>query len=1030
MSVHLYIRSCYTLLESSLTIPKLMQKTKEYGYQYAALTDHNVMYGIPSFLHACHDNGISPIIGMEADIQYHEQCIPFLLLAKDNLGYAQLMKLSSLLNHEPKKAGLDELNACADHCFIIAYGEGGFLDSDLIKEDKKACMQKLRIMKEEIAAFDMALSYQESAMWKKRNAFLKQACMNLHISTCALNKISYLNQTDNAEVQILQGIRQNKTLHDSSLLLPTGRYFLSPEEMAALYEEDDLQRTEEIAKECHADGNIAKASLPHYHVPIENVSSKEYLEALCTAGLKKRLSGKKDERYQKRLAYELQVITQMHFEDYFLIVYDFICYARKHDINVGPGRGSAAGSLAAYCLGITMIDPIKYDLLFERFLNPERISMPDIDTDIPDDHRQEVIQYVCDTYGSDYIANIVTFNTLGAKQAIHDVGKVMNLNESDINLVLRQIHGGAKTSLKQAYLSSPNLKQIVGSNDKIHRLYAMALRLEGLPRHTGIHAAGIIMSSKPLNDVIPTIQDGAGMKTSQYPMEYLEERGLIKMDFLGLKNLRIIHDISAQVKKADPSFSLNTIPLQDADVYRMFAAADTTGIFQFESEGMKPFLRRMHPVCFNDIVAANALYRPGPMENISVYLANKEHPEKIQYPSKEMREILEDTYGVMIYQEQVMLALQKAGGFSLGRADILRRAISKKKSDVMAKMKPEFIHGCRQNQYSEETAEKLFSYIEKFSGYGFNKSHSVAYSLIAYQMAYLKVKYPMYFYSALLDSVIGDKEKTSQYVDECRRRGIKVLYPDVNASALGYDGSQNAIRLPLSAVNEIGFNLNAALIKERESNGAYQDFFDFTARASVLKMKRDQIESLIDAGALDCFHMGRATCRHALDDALRYGELVQIHNGTQISINLGLVSKPEVIRIKEDEMIFSENERNALGFNLGPHPIIVIRRENNIKDPSLAWLKNKVGRYNGFALISSVKQHRTKRGEMMAFISLSDETGQADMAVMPRLYQKKADVLVRGMYIRFNAKIEEGKSFLANDIQEIRKKAYDKNTNR
>jgi len=1022
MSVHLYVRSCYTLLESSITIQKLIQKTKEYGYSSVALTDHNVMFGTPSFLHLCKENDIHPIIGLEADIQYHDATVPFLLLAKDNKGYAQLMNLSSQLNHQPHNVGLEQLNACAGHCFIIAYGEGGWMDSDLIKENKQGCIEKLKIMKEEISSFDIALSYQESAMWKKRNTFLKQICMNLGIRTCALNKISYIDEADNEECRILNGIRTGKTINDASLLLPTGRYFLKPVEMEALYEADDLARTEEIARQCGADGTVEKASLPKYKVPKEGVSSEDYLKALCIAGLKKRLHDHYDQKYVERLEYELSVILKMHYEDYFLIVFDFIRYARKNGINVGPGRGSAVGSLVAYCLGITMVDPLKYNLLFERFLNPDRISMPDIDTDIPDDRREEVIQYVCDTYGSDYIANIVTFNTLGAKQAIHDVGRVLNLNASDINLVLRQIPGEVNITLKKAYQDSSNLRAIVNSSEKIHRLYAMALKVEHLPRHTGIHAAGIIMSSKALHEVIPTIQTDDGMKTSQYTMEFLEERGLIKMDFLGLKNLRTINDIVTSIKQEHPSFSLSDIPLDDPAVYQMFASADTTGVFQFESDGMKPFLRRIHPVCFDDIVAANALYRPGPMDNIQVYLTNRENPAGIKYPSKQLESILKDTYGVMIYQEQVMLALQAAAGFSLGKADILRRAISKKKSSVMADMRPEFIDGCLKNHYTKETAEELFSYIEKFSGYGFNKSHSVAYSLIAYQMAYLKVKYPMYFYSALLNSVISDKDKTSQYVDECRRRGIKVDYPDVNASQGDYTGENGHIRLPFSAVNAIGVNLSHQIVDEREKYGTYHDFFDFVARALVMKIKRDQLEALIDAGALDCFQMGRATCRHSLDDAMRYAELVQIHEGDQISINLGLVSKPDFIRIKDDETETSERERQALGFNLGPHPIISIRRANNITDPSLAALKAMRGRYNGFALINNVKQHRTKRGEMMAFVSLSDETGLADMAVMPKLYQMKSSVLVRGTYIRFNVKIEDGKSFLANEIQEIRKK--------
>jgi DNA polymerase-3 subunit alpha len=980
------------------------------------------MYGVPSFLRECAKANIKPIVGMETDVHYHDAVVPFLLLAKDNKGYYQLMQLSSLLSRAPEQVDLDALNACAAHCFIIAYGEGGWMDSELIKEDTQHIIEKLKIMKEEISSFDIALSYQESAMWKKRNQMLKQICSNFGISTCAVNKVQYLNQDDNKAVQILNGIKANKTLHDSSLLLPTGRYYLNQEEMKQLFDEDDLARTDAIAKECKADCMLEKASLPKYHVPKESVSSQEYLKGLCAAGLKKRLQGRMDPAYVERLKYELGVICKMQYEDYFLIVFDFIRHARKSGINVGPGRGSAVGSLVAYCLGITMIDPMKYHLLFERFLNPERISMPDIDTDIPDDRREEVIQYVADTYGKENVADIVTFNTLGPKQAIRDVGKVLNINEEDINMVLRKIPQKEKTTLYSAYKMNPSLKQIVDASSKLSNLYRMANMMEGLPRHTGIHAAGIVISAGPIQNYVPVNDGGEGLITTQYTYDYLEERGLIKMDFLGLKNLRTINDIVLDIQKEHPSFVLQDIPLDDADVYKAFANADTTGIFQFETETFKPKLRKMHPVCFEDLVAANALNRPGASSNIDMYIANKQNPDKIQYPSAALKEVLQETYGVMIYQEQVMLALQKAAGFSLGKADILRRAISKKKSDVMTGMRKEFVDGCIRNHYTKEAAEQLYDYIEKFSGYGFNKSHSVAYSYIAYQLAYLKVKYPMYFYSALLNSVISDQDKTSQYVDECRRRGIKILYPDVNASAKRYLGAKGEIRLPLSAISGIGINLSDAIVTEREQNGPYKDFFDFVARVLVLKVKRDQITALIDGGAADCFQIGRATCRHVLDDALRYAQLVQIKNGDQISINLGLVSRPEVIRMKDDEMENSERERDVLGFNLGVQPITRIRQENGIQLPSLAVLRSSFGIHNGFAMISFVKPHRTKKGDMMAFVTLTDETGQADMCVMPRLYAQKMNVLARGAYICFNVKIEEGRSFLANEIQVIRKK--------
>ena len=1021
MSVHLMVRSCYTLLDSTVRIPSYVSKAAEMGFRHAVLSDRNVLHGVPSFLKECRKHQIHPIIGMEADVLYHEETVPFLLLCQDNIGYRNLILLSSLLCGENRPCSTEELQKYSSHCFLIAYGEGGWLDNALVQGSSEEIAARLKIMKQELPEFDMALSYQNASLWRERNRLLKRLCQTQGIRTAALNKVYYLNREDAEDYRILCGIRTQKTINDPTLPLLPGRYLLSEAEMSQLYDADDLQRTEEIASECRADYQLEKTSLPVYPLK-DSVSSSVFLPQLCMAGLKKRQNGHPDPAYVSRLRYELDVIARMHFEDYFLIVYDFIRYARKNGIYVGPGRGSAAGSLVAYCLGITMIDPMKYGLLFERFLNPERVSMPDIDTDIPDDRREEVLQYVYETYGEDHIANIVTFGTLAARQSVRDVGKVLNISARDISALSRLIPNLPKMTLEKAMSQNRRLKQMVESEEKFSRLFAAAERLEGLPRHASIHAAGIIMSRKKLEDVIPTMRLSEGMRTSQFTMDHLEERGLIKMDFLGLRNLSLIDEIVRRIQKEDPSFNIMNIPLDDARTYRLFANADTVGVFQFESEGMKSLLRKMKPQNYADITAALALYRPASMESIPDYIENKKNPAGIRYPAAGLEEVLKDTFGVMIYQEQAMLTAQICAGFSLARADVLRKAMSKKKEDELNSLKGEFISGCLKNGYTHQTAEELFELVSRFGGYGFNKSHAVAYSLVAYQLAYLKANMPQHFYTALLNHVIGDENRTSLYIDECRQKGLRIMAPHINYSTDVYRQKDDTILCPLSIIKGVGVHAAASLIEERQANGPFRDFYDFTARVLIRKITRAMIEALIDAGALDCFSLGRTTMRSCLDEAVSYSELVQIRRGDIVTLDLGLVSKPQPVRRKDDAEEVSEREKNALGFNLGLQPVVIVRERNGINVPRLASARMYTGTIRSFAVIRSVRQHRTKKGDMMAFLKVSDETAQADMAVMPSLYRKVSQILARGAYILFDAKISDDGSLLANSITVVEKK--------
>jgi len=1021
MTTHLFVRSCYTLLDSTIRIPELVLTAKKYGYQSVALTDHHVMHGVARFLHECKKGGIHPIIGLEVDVFYHEQKVPFLLLAKNNKGYSNLMKLSSMLCDGREYATYEELIQYCEHNFLIVYGEGGYFDAELISEDRTGITQKLVQMKSELPSFDIAISYEETSLWRSKNAVLKALAKAQGIQTVAVNKIYYLGQKDYETLKVLSAIKQGTTVRDKNVTPITGRYFLSIPEMEQIYDTDDLRRADEIASECHCDGNLEKTGIPVYPLK-DGITAEQYLPQLCLAGLKKRLNGVLKLVYVERLKHELQVIHQMGFEDYFLIVYDFIRYGRQKGIYIGPGRGSAAGSLVAYCLGITMVDPLQYNLLFERFLNAERVSMPDIDTDIPDIHRQEIIDYVYQKYGEQHIANIITFDTLAARAVLRDVGKAMDISKREIDMIVGLIPQTPKITLEKAYEQKEKLRVLLNASPQLMAYFNMAKRIEGLPKNKSIHAAGIVMSGKPIEEIVPTIQMAEGMKTTQFVGNYLEERGLIKMDFLGLKNLTTIDEIVQMIHKNNPDFHILSIPLNDTKTYRLFAQADTIGVFQFESDGMRNLLRKMKPTCFEDIIAALALFRPGPKDQINVYLEGRKNPSSVVYPSKELEPILKETYGVTIYQEQVMLMAQIAAKFSLVKADILRKAISKKNEDELAGLRQEYVRGCKENGYSDQMASELFDLAEKFAGYGFNKSHAVAYGLVAYQLAYLKANYPLEFYTSILNSVIGDSTKSAIYITECRRKHISIEAPDVNRSTDIYYHNGKSIILPLSIIKDVGTLAAKTILDERNKSGNFGDYFDFVARVVLRKINRTQLERLISAGALDDFDLGRTTMLNTLDDAIKYAKLIQVPFGTQLSIDPQLVSKPVVIRMKDNQEELSENEKAALGFNLGEQPIVHLRQKLGITYPPLAELNSNRGLYRGFAYIQSVRQIRTRKGDLMCFLKLTDETGESDMAVMPNLYSQYSQYLVKGVYIQFYAKIQDEASFLANQIEIVRQK--------
>lgn len=1016
MSTHVFVRSCYSFLNSTIQIEKLVQRAKQTGYHAVALTDHNVLYGAASFLRACRREGIKPIIGLEADVAIEEKTFPFLLLAETNQGAQNLVRLSGALcsGSYPKGIPLDAFASYCEKNILIVYGEGGYIDHELIQDDDAGIKAKLSFLVSTLGTFYVAVSYQDSVLWRRKNTLLKQCCRALRLSTVAVHKIVYLEEKDAAVFQVVRAIETGLRLDDPSLPLLTGRRFLSMPEFAKLYDEDDLRETDRIADRCKADWQFEKTSLPNFPIP-EQLRPDQYLTQLCLAGLKKRLGGHVLPAYYDHLRSELKVISDMHFADYFLIVYDFIRHSRQQGIFVGPGRGSAVGSLVAYCLGITMVDPLQYHLLFERFLNPERVSMPDIDTDFPDDRRQEVIDYVYTKYGHAHVAGVVAFDTFRARQALLDVGKAMSISPRELDTLRKFIPPKPTITLSEVKRDSPRLRALLAANPRYARLFDMAEKIEGLPRNATRHAAGIILSRLDMRNILPLTQFGDGMATSQFPKEFLEDRGFIKMDFLGLRNLTIIAAIVKAIQKDNPSFDIMQIPLDDAKTYAIFAAADTMGIFQFEKAGMKSLLKKMKPHCFDDIVATLALYRPASMQSVPLYLANRADPKRVTYPLPVLEPILKETYGIMLYQEQTMRTVQAAAGFSLGKADILRKAISKKDAGALQNMQADFMAGCKKNGHPEEAARHLWEQIERFGGYGFNKSHAVAYGLISYQMAWLKANYPLDFYCALLDGVIGDQKKTATYVDACRRRSIVVAHPSVVYSTAHYSRHEKQIRMPLAAIRDIGTHGAASILDEREKR-PFTDFFDFVARVSLLKITEKMIGNLIDAGALDSFHETRTTLHEALAEALRYAELVRVEkNGTTL-LDTSLISKPIIQKYSDSSEKVSEAEKAVLGFNLGVHPIIAMRKKHRISFPSLVTLQENGGAIEGFAYVSSMRRHRTRKGDLMAFLTLTDETADLDMMVMPITYQGVMTRLQRGVYVHFKAQIKADGSCIADRI--------------
>ena len=953
----LYVKSNYSLLNSLLTIDDIIDFNLKNNKTAAVICDDN-MYGVMEFIKKCSAKKIKPVVGLEVSIDNYK----ILLYTKNYQGYLNLIKICTRQNDYTLK--LEDIIQYKDNLiFVIPFSSLDFY------------------LKNKNNLVDIYLGFSNKQEESEALIITKNI---VYIKLCL-----YKTKEDSDYLKYLYLIRDGKTINDNITYDILDKE-LEVRDIINTYENVGLLNTLKIVESCNLEFPKSSLLLPIYECP-KGIETSIYLMSLAKAGLTKRLNNNVPKKYLDRLSYELNIIKKLGFANYFLVVYDFIRYAKKKGILVGPGRGSAAGSLVAYSLGITEIDPLKYNLLFERFLNPERETMPDIDTDIPDIYRDDLINYVTDKYGKKRVSGIVTFATLAAKQVLRDVCRIFSVPLYKVDKLTSFIPVMSHKKLSDFYNENSNFKEYVLSDNTLSKIYKISCTLEGFPRQIGTHAAGIVMCKKDLDEVIPLTKSD-NMYLTGYSMNYLEELGLLKMDFLGIRNLTIIMNVIDMVfKNRGVKIDFNNIPLDDSEVYNLFASSDTSGIFQFESNGMRSFLRKLKPTSFADLIAAIALFRPGPAENIDLYIARKEGREKVIYQDKSLEPILKDTYGIMIYQEQIMQVAHVYAGYTLGEADILRRAISKKKVDILKNEESKFIDKALKLGHDINTSKTIFASILKFAGYGFNKSHAVAYSLVAYKMAYLKVHYKLEFYANLLNNVIGATTKMQEYLREVRSHNLKVLKPDINKSTNKFVIDDNNIIFPFTTIKGVGLSVSNLVLKSRDKE--FIDIYDAFSKLIRNGVTKKQLETLINADAFRNLGFNKKTLVTNLDSLVNYGTLT-------IDLDESLVLKPEMIITNEfSNSILLEQEQNCFGFYISNHPVTTYKSkyQNIISINNISNYFNKI--INVMVMVEKIKVIKTKKNEDMAFITASDETGFLDFIFFPRVYKnnmniKKGDICI------------------------------------
>ena len=1050
---HLHVHTEYSLLDGSSKIKELAVRAKELGMDSMAITDHGAMYGVIDFYRAAREAGIKPILGCEVyvapgsrfdreNVHGEDRYYHLVLLAENNEGYQNLMKIVSKgyvdgFYYKPRvdmevlktyHKGIIALSAC------LAGEVPRFLARGLYEEAKEAVLKYQEIFGR--GNYFLELQDHGIPMQRQVNQGIIRLSRELDIPLAATNDCHYINAEDWEAHDILLCIQTGKKVADENRMrYEGGQYYVkSEEEMRELfsYIPEAIDNTAKIAERCNVEIEFGVTKLPRYEVP-EGYDSWGYLNHLCSEGFKERYP-EDDGTLKERLEYELGVIKSMGYVDYFLIVWDFINFARSHGIAVGPGRGSAAGSIVSYCLKITNIDPIRYQLLFERFLNPERVSMPDIDVDFCYERRQEVIDYVVEKYGKDQVAQIVTFGTLAARGVIRDVGRVMDLPYSLCDQVSKMVPAELNITLDLALKKNPELKALYDTDEQVHKLIDMSRRLEGLPRHTSMHAAGVVISRTNIDEYVPLSRGSDGTITTQFTMTTLEELGLLKMDFLGLRTLTVLQDAVAMIQKDHGvKLDLDHIDFNDKKVMESIGTGKDDGVFQLESGGMKSFMKELKPESLEDIIAGISLYRPGPMDFIPKYLKGKNDPAAITYTCPQLEHILKPTYGCIVYQEQVMQIVRDLAGYTLGRSDLVRRAMSKKKADVMARERKNFVYGneeegvkgCAANGIDEKTANQIFDDMTDFAKYAFNKSHAAAYAVVAYQTAYLKYYYPREFMAALMTSIMDNVTKVSEYILACRNMGIGILPPDINEGVSGFSVSGNSIRYGLSAIKSVGRAVVDVIISERETGGPFSTLEDFVSRMSNREVNKRTLESFIKSGSLDSLPGTRKQKLYVSSELLenKAREKKTVMEGQMSFFDIApeedkgnfQVSFPDVGEFDKETLLAFEKE--TLGIYVSGHPMEAYQE---------LWQKNVTARTSDFivdedghtvvednsivvvgGMITAKKVKTTRTSQLMAFVSLEDMVGTVEALVFPKIYEKNKQYLTEDskVFLRGRASI-------------------------
>ncbi|MHB1315903.1 MAG: DNA polymerase III subunit alpha [Christensenellales bacterium] len=1057
---HLHVHTEYSLLDGAAKMQDIVQKAASLGMKNLAITDHGVMYGVVDFYNSCKSNQIKPILGCEAYVaarSMHEKVgradrenAHLILLAKNNTGYQNLMKLCSLgftegFYYKPR-IDYDTLQNYSEGLIGLSACLAGDIPQCLLSGRYDSALELAKRLQGIFGAGNFYLELQDHALpeQKQVNPLLVRLSRETGIPLIATNDVHYVNKEDAEAQDVLMCIQTNKYLSDKERMrFETQEFYLkSEEEMTGIFGNipEALQNTELVAGQCNVELDFGKLHLPEFIAPAGQ-KNEEFLRQLCFEGLKKKIPGTNDS-YVLRLEYELDVISHMNYVDYFLIVWDFIKYAKDNGIAVGPGRGSAAGSLAAYCLDITDIDPIKYQLLFERFLNPERISMPDIDIDFCFERRQEVIDYVVGKYGADRVAQIITFGTMAARAAVRDVGRVLEIPYGDVDKIAKMIPMELKMTLDKALKISPQFRESYESRTEVKRLVDVAIKLEGMPRHASTHAAGVVISRLPITEYVP-LQKNDEAVTTQFSMGILEQLGLLKMDFLGLRTLTVIQDTIKLVKeKHNVTVDFGNMEMDDPNIYAMLGEGDTDGVFQLESEGMRHFMKELQPSTFEDIIAGISLYRPGPMDSIPRYVQGKRDNKSVVYKDKKLKPILEVTYGCLVYQEQVMQVVRDLAGYSLGRSDLVRRAMSKKKHDVMEKERNIFLYGSPDktvpgaiaNGVSREAANSIFDEMMDFAQYAFNKSHAAAYGVVAYRTAWLKYYYPVEFIAALMNSFLGRPEKIASYIAYCRKKGIQVLPPDVNHSGVSFTVENGAIRFALLGIKNVGQNPVQAILKERDK-GLYESFHDFVERVDLSLLNKRMVESMIKSGCFDSMGCRRSALSAIYDRIIDSvaAEKKRIIEG-QISLfqmagvkdHMPEVELPDLPEFKRRELLAAEKEMT--GVYISGHPLEdYMQQMNGFTVDSLAVSEMNQAQDNMRVevggIITQKRVKATKNNNLMAYCTLEDQVGTINLVVFPAVLTRYAQLLeldsVVGVFGHVNIKEEEAPVILADEIYDL-----------